>query len=187
MSKYSVEGYFCMDKLLKFLQVSFPWFSFGLLDISIDEKDRRRSLSFDSYDEAKKLAIELSKLCKSVCIIEHFVPEKESDQPTPSAENIGEGKPMKWLPPVGSPEYEALKKGNQETDTEMQTLLARPISDLSLSTRGRRCVERVGVKTIGELIKKRWSDLAVRGEFGDVTYQEVHEKLTALGLKLKGD
>lgn len=166
MSKYSVEGYFCMDKLLKFLQVSFPWFSFGLLDISIDEKDRRRLLSVDSYDEAKKLAIELSKLCKSVCIIEHFVPEKESDQPTPPAEK---------------PESES------DEDAEQQALLARPISDLNLSVRPRKCMIRLGISTLGDLVKRSVEDLLKCKNFGMSGVREIREKLALLGLKLKDD
>ena len=40
-----------------------------------------------------------------------------------------------------------------------QALLERPISDLNLSVRARKCMVRLGLNTIGELVRKTGDDL----------------------------
>ena len=68
-----------------------------------------------------------------------------------------------------------------------QALLERPIADLNLSVRARKCMVRLGLNTIGELIRKTGDDLLECKNFGVTSLNEVREKLTGLGLKLRGD
>lgn len=68
-----------------------------------------------------------------------------------------------------------------------QALLDRPISDLNLSVRARKCMIRLGLNTIGELVRKTGDDLLECKNFGVTSLNEVREKLTAKGLKLRGD
>jgi DNA-directed RNA polymerase subunit alpha len=68
-----------------------------------------------------------------------------------------------------------------------QALLERPISDLNLSVRARKCMARLGLTLIGELIRKTGDDLLECKNFGVTSLNEVREKLTTLGLKLRGD
>ena len=68
-----------------------------------------------------------------------------------------------------------------------QALLDRPISDLNLSVRARKCMARLGLTLIGELIRKTGDDLLECKNFGVTSLNEVREKLTTLGLKLRGD
>jgi DNA-directed RNA polymerase subunit alpha len=68
-----------------------------------------------------------------------------------------------------------------------QALLDRPISDLNLSVRARKCMARLGLSLIGELIRKTGDDLLECKNFGVTSLTEVREKLTTLGLKLRGD
>lgn len=68
-----------------------------------------------------------------------------------------------------------------------QALLERPISDLNLSVRARKCMARLGLTLIGELARKTGDDLLECKNFGVTSLTEVREKLTALGLKLRGD
>jgi DNA-directed RNA polymerase subunit alpha len=68
-----------------------------------------------------------------------------------------------------------------------QALLDRPISDLNLSVRARKCMVRLGMTTIGELVRKTGDDLLESKNFGVTSLNEVREKLTDLGLKLRGD
>lgn len=68
-----------------------------------------------------------------------------------------------------------------------QALLERPISDLNLSVRARKCMVRLGLTTIGELIRKTGDDLLECKNFGVTSLNEVREKLTGHGLKLRGE
>lgn len=66
-------------------------------------------------------------------------------------------------------------------------VLDRPISDLNLSVRARKCMVRLGISTIGELIRRTGDDLLECKNFGVTSLTEVREKLTQHGLKLRGD
>ncbi len=68
-----------------------------------------------------------------------------------------------------------------------QAMLDRPISDLNLSVRARKCMARLQINTIGELICKTGDDMLECKNFGVTSLNEVREKLTDLGLKMRGD
>lgn len=68
-----------------------------------------------------------------------------------------------------------------------QALLERPISDLNLSVRARKCMTRLGLTTIGELVRKSQDDLLECKNFGVTSLNEVREKLTQANLKLRGE
>ncbi len=68
-----------------------------------------------------------------------------------------------------------------------QAMLDRPISDLNLSVRARKCMIRLGLNTIGDLLRRTGDDLLECKNFGVTSLNEVREKLTAQGLKLRGD
>lgn len=70
---------------------------------------------------------------------------------------------------------------------DQQMLLDRPISELNLSVRARKCMVRLQLNTIGELIRKTGDDLLECKNFGVTSLTEVREKLTAMNLKLRGD
>ncbi len=68
-----------------------------------------------------------------------------------------------------------------------QALLERPIADLNLSVRARKCMARLQLNTIGELVRKTGDEMLECKNFGVTSLNEVREKLTDLGLKLRGD
>ena len=68
-----------------------------------------------------------------------------------------------------------------------QAMLERPIADLNLSVRARKCMVRLGLTTIGELIRKTGDELLECKNFGVTSLNEVREKMGPLGLKLRGD
>ncbi|TWT48280.1 DNA-directed RNA polymerase subunit alpha C-terminal domain-containing protein [Botrimarina hoheduenensis] len=68
-----------------------------------------------------------------------------------------------------------------------RALMDRPISDLSLSVRARKCMVRLGLTTVGELLRRTPDDLLECKNFGVTSLNEVREKLTAHGLKLRGE
>lgn len=68
-----------------------------------------------------------------------------------------------------------------------QAMLARPISELNLSVRARKCMVRLGVVTIGDLLRRTGDELLECKNFGVTSLNEVREKLTLHALKLRGD
>ena len=68
-----------------------------------------------------------------------------------------------------------------------RAMLDRPISDLNLSVRARKCMVRLGISTIGELLRRTGDDLLECKNFGVTSLNEVREKLTLQSLKLRGD
>jgi len=70
---------------------------------------------------------------------------------------------------------------------EEQALLTRPIAELNLSVRARKCMVRLGLNSIGELVRKTGDDLLECKNFGVTSLNEVKEKLAQYNLKLRGE
>jgi DNA-directed RNA polymerase subunit alpha len=68
-----------------------------------------------------------------------------------------------------------------------QAIMDRPISELSLSVRARKCMVRLGLNTMGELLRKSADDLLECKNFGVTSLNEVRQKLGDMGLKLRGE
>ncbi len=68
-----------------------------------------------------------------------------------------------------------------------RALLDRPISDLNLSVRARKCMVRLGLSTVGELVRRTGDDLLECKNFGVTSLNEVREKLELHSLRLRGD
>jgi DNA-directed RNA polymerase subunit alpha len=88
----------------------------------------------------------------------------------------------------------AHEKKKPEPTYEMESLSEderylheRPIADLNLSVRARKCMVRLGISTIGELVRRTGDELLECKNFGVTSLNEVREKLTPVGLKLRGD
>jgi DNA-directed RNA polymerase subunit alpha len=92
---------------------------------------------------------------------------------------LGQFASTKWQE---EPVYEPTSMSDDE-----RALLDRPIAELNLSVRARKCMVRLGLTTIGELLRRTGDDLLECKNFGVTSLNEVREKLTANGLKLRGD
>ena len=75
----------------------------------------------------------------------------------------------------------------EELSQEEKMLLARSISDLNLSVRARKCMTKLGIQTVGELIIHSGDELMECKNFGVTSLNEVREKLTEINLKLKNE
>ncbi|MFO0953880.1 MAG: DNA-directed RNA polymerase subunit alpha C-terminal domain-containing protein [Isosphaeraceae bacterium] len=75
----------------------------------------------------------------------------------------------------------------EELSQEEKALLAKPISDLNLSVRARKCMTKLGIQTVGELIVHTGDELMECKNFGVTSLNEVRDRLTELGLKLKNE
>ena len=75
----------------------------------------------------------------------------------------------------------------ESLSADEQALLARPIADLNLSVRARKCMIRLGITTIAELVRRTGDELLECKNFGVTSLNEVREKLRVHSLKLRGD
>jgi DNA-directed RNA polymerase subunit alpha len=72
-------------------------------------------------------------------------------------------------------------------DDESQEMLAKPIGELGLSVRAKKCMIRLGISTVGELVRRTGDDLLECKNFGVTSLNEVREKLAGVSLKLRGE
>lgn len=71
-----------------------------------------------------------------------------------------------------------------EEETEIHGL---PVTELNLSVRARKCTTKLGITTIGELVRRTGEDLMECKNFGVTSLNEVRERLAERGLKLRGE
>ena len=69
-------------------------------------------------------------------------------------------------------------------DTQ-QELLQKPVEDLELSVRSRKCLQRLNVRTISDLVGKTEVELMGCKNFGVTSLNEVKQQLTELNLSLR--
>ena len=85
-------------------------------------------------------------------------------------------------------QYEQMRyKPQQNLSPEEQAVLNKPVSELNLSVRARKCMNRLNVATLGDLVQRTTDELLEAKNFGITSLNEVKEKLQQLGLKLRGD
>lgn len=66
-----------------------------------------------------------------------------------------------------------------------QAMLNKPIDDLQLSVRSKKCLQKLNVNTLGDLMNYTEQQLMSVKNFGSVSLKEVKDKLTAMGLSLR--
>jgi DNA-directed RNA polymerase subunit alpha len=84
-------------------------------------------------------------------------------------------------------QYETRFRPNQPLTEEEQAILGKSVSDLNLSVRARKCMNRLNINSLGELIQRSADELLESKNFGMTSLNEVREKLAQLGLTLRGD
>jgi DNA-directed RNA polymerase subunit alpha len=68
-----------------------------------------------------------------------------------------------------------------------QAMLNKPVTDLNLSVRSRKCMARLGISTIGSLIQRTPDELLASRNFGVTSLNEIRAKLSEVDLKLRND
>ncbi len=87
--------------------------------------------------------------------------------------------------PAGTPE--PLNLVDDEEEEEADGVMATPVGELNFSTRCRKCMDRLNITTVGELIQYAEDELLDTPNFGVTSLQEVKDKLAELGLELKSE
>jgi len=83
--------------------------------------------------------------------------------------------------------HEMRFRPQQPLSEQEQAVLNKPVSELNLSVRARKCMNRLGIATLGELIQRTADELLESKNFGMTSLNEVREKISTYGLTLRGD
>jgi len=75
----------------------------------------------------------------------------------------------------------------EDLSEEQRAIYDAPIADLNLSVRARKCVSRLGIQTIGEIINRSPDELLSVRNFGVTSLNEIRTKLAEMGLALRND
>ena len=67
-----------------------------------------------------------------------------------------------------------------------EALLNKPVSEMELSVRARRCLQRLNIDKLGDLIQRTEAELLATRNFGVTSLNEIKARLTELGLNLAG-
>jgi DNA-directed RNA polymerase subunit alpha len=70
---------------------------------------------------------------------------------------------------------------------EQAAVMNKPVSELNLSVRARKCMNRLGINTLGDLVARSADELLEAKNFGQTSLQEVKDKLVSYGLRLRDD
>jgi DNA-directed RNA polymerase subunit alpha len=84
-------------------------------------------------------------------------------------------------------QYEMRYRPQQPMSEQEKAVLNKPVSDLNLSVRARKCMNRLGINSLGELVQRSADELLESKNFGMTSLNEVREKLGQFGLSLRGD
>jgi len=76
--------------------------------------------------------------------------------------------PQRLSPPQGAPD-----------------VLSKPLSEIEFSGRSRKCLQRLGLATLGDVALKTEAELLATKNFGQTSLNEVKHKLSEFGLSLR--
>ncbi len=117
-----------------------------------------------------------------------------SEQQLLSSKNFGEtslGEIKEMLAAKGLRLGQSLEEGaphdmrfrpQQPLSEQEQAVLNKPVTDLNLSVRARKCMNRLGINTLGDLVNRTADELLESKNFGMTSLTEVREKLEQFGL-----
>ncbi len=82
-------------------------------------------------------------------------------------------------------EAQPVEQETEVDDMEEDSLLSKPIDDLQLSVRARKCLVKLNLRTLGDLTRKTEAELLGCKNFGVTSLNEIKKAITSLGLFLR--
>ena len=70
---------------------------------------------------------------------------------------------------------------------EEQALMQQGVTELNVSVRARKCMVRLGIQTIGQLVQRTPDELLASRNFGVTSLNEIRARLSEMGIKLRND
>jgi DNA-directed RNA polymerase subunit alpha len=89
--------------------------------------------------------------------------------------------------PGGGAPFEQRYRPQQPLSAEEQAVLSKSVGELNLSVRARKCMNKLGINLLGDLVQRSADELLESKNFGMTSLTEVRDKLNGLGLSLRGD
>jgi DNA-directed RNA polymerase subunit alpha len=86
---------------------------------------------------------------------------------------------------MGKMDVNALVSGPEAKQNIPEEVLKKPVADLELSVRSRKCMERLNIEVLGDLIEKTEAELLAAKNFGQTSLNEIKQRLEEHGLRLK--
>jgi hypothetical protein len=74
----------------------------------------------------------------------------------------------------------------EQLSAQDQAILAKPVAELNLSRRTRKCLDRLRINSLGDLVSHTADELLITKNFGITCLTEVREELRQFGLMLGG-
>ncbi|MFV0444332.1 MAG: DNA-directed RNA polymerase subunit alpha C-terminal domain-containing protein [Planctomycetaceae bacterium] len=75
----------------------------------------------------------------------------------------------------------------KDLSPQEQAMMSMPVVDLDLSVRSRKCMTRLGITTVGELVARTPDELLSAKNFGVTSLNEIRAKLSEQGMRLRND
>ncbi|HEX41010.1 MAG TPA: tetratricopeptide repeat protein [Phycisphaerales bacterium] len=79
----------------------------------------------------------------------------------------------------------AMEPEVEETPSETDALMHKPVEDLQLSVRARKCLQTLNLNTLGDLVRRTDAELLGCKNFGVTSLNEIKKALAGLGLSLR--
>lgn len=76
---------------------------------------------------------------------------------------------------------------DQNLSPEEQAMMNKLVADLNLSVRSRKCMSRLNIQTIGQLVSRTPDELLASRNFGVTSLNEIRQKLSEVGMRLRND
>jgi DNA-directed RNA polymerase subunit alpha len=70
---------------------------------------------------------------------------------------------------------------------EQRAVLERPVADLNLSVRSRKCLSRLGIHQLADVVSRTPDELLSVRNFGVTSLNEIRQKLAEFDLRLRND
>ncbi len=83
------------------------------------------------------------------------------------------------------PEHAARTQGKPGQPGGDDAVLAKPISEIELSVRSRKCMAKLNIQTLGDLVQKTEKELLAVKNFGQTSLNEIKQRLSEHGLSLR--
>jgi DNA-directed RNA polymerase subunit alpha len=171
--EYSPEDEFALSKFSQVLEIPVTDF-----ELSVRSRNCLKKMNIRSLGDLTRVSRD--SLLSSKNFGETSLKEIE-DMLTSKGLRLGQS-----LEEGASPEFRFRVPAMQLSE-EQQAVLGKPVTDLNLSVRARKCMNRLGLQTFGDLIQRTADELLESKNFGMTSLNEVREKLQLFGLTLRGD
>jgi DNA-directed RNA polymerase subunit alpha len=82
-------------------------------------------------------------------------------------------------------EFSSPAEHEEESEQEEDGMLSKPVEELQLSVRAKKCLTKLNIYTLGEMIRRTEAELLGCKNFGVTSLNEIKKAITEMGLSLR--